>query len=91
MSSKIFDEFKEKFSNDEEANFKIHAKNILAKINKKEKIDVVENVIVEYLKFVESNTIKGYTKEIVEKRVKALNRYFNFFKEKNYDNIFTSQ
>ena len=73
-----------------------HASNIVAKYKSKKKneaqllaLPILTN---EYYKFIsENNKLVGYSEEIISKRTKLLNNYYNFINVNDYDNIFTSQ
>lgn len=74
-----------------------HASNIMVKHNKWRNLRIKQQkalpIIAEkYYTFVSENEkIKGYSAEIIEKRTKLLNNYYDFIAENNYDNVFTSQ
>lgn len=75
----------------------VHANNILGKYNnrtkyKNEQQKALCEIILKYYCYLDKNLkIKGYSDENIKQRVQLLNEYYNFFNEKDYDNIFTSQ
>lgn len=74
-----------------------HASNIVAKyknwdsLSKKQKdaLPIIANKHYDYL--VLNNKLVGHSDQIVIKRTKLLNEYYDFINKNNYDNIFTSQ
>lgn len=74
-----------------------HASNILAKIGgwnkltsqQKEALLIIGDKYEKYLK--ENDKLVGYTKSVVNERVKTLNKYYDFFDNNDYYNIFSSQ
>ncbi len=70
----------------------IHGKNILAKINSKTKIHILEKVIPHYNEFKSiNNDLIGYDDQIIKDRVECLNSYYEKLESNNYDSEFTSQ
>ena len=84
----LIQKFKEQINNQN----LIHGKNILAKINSNNRIDILEKVIPHYNEFrsVNKNLI-GFKDQIITKRVECLNSYYEYLKSKNYDQVFSSQ
>ncbi len=69
-----------------------HASNIIAKSKKGDKIAALQKIIEQYIKYLEGNlSLVGYTDDIIRKRVKLVNNYYNFIHNNNYDNLFTAQ
>lgn len=74
----------------------VHATNLYSKYNdpqtsssKKEDLKKICEKYIEYITI--NNRLVGYSKEIIRKRVDSLKKYYNFFKDQNYDNLFTAQ
>lgn len=88
----LVDNFKQQMSDSVFKNYLIHGNNILAKINDKRKLEVIEKVIPKYTEFTNLNSkLRGYSDEIISLRVKSLNTYYDFLKENSYDKEYTSQ
>lgn len=81
----------------------VHAANILTKYNQLGNVKILNNtqtkqhtaltaIIPEYYTYIQTNAeLVGYTDDIIDKRVFALNKYLDFFYDNKFDNIFTSQ
>lgn len=72
-----------------------HAKNILGKYRGKlspAQKTALDNIIPYYFNYLNANMeLDGYCSDIITKRVELVNDYYNFFYNKGYDNVFTSQ
>ena len=73
-----------------------HAANLLVKWGKGRMTDRQTNalfdILTKYYNYLSYNlTHNGFSEEIVKSRVAALNRYYNFYYENEYDNVFSSQ
>lgn len=76
-----------------------HASNILVKENdringrlKRDQSDGLEEIVAQYVKYIGVMfQNKGFTEDIIRKRVELLNEYYNFIHFNGYDNVFTSQ
>lgn len=73
-----------------------HASKIVASIvkkNKKEKqIKFLPKICNEYKSYIEAQEqLKGWDRNIIEERVKLLNKYYNFYHDNDIDNLFSSQ
>jgi hypothetical protein len=73
-----------------------HANNIFVKWNDskltKKQREALENIVQQYYTYLKSNIdLDGFSEEDITKRVKYLNEYYNYYNEKGYDYIFTSQ
>lgn len=94
MGSSNYDFLKEKLK---EFAFLSHARNIIVKKESRDKEDIKKqqslDVIVEnYVKYLQTNIdLHGLDKKIITKRVSALNKYYDFLYENNYDNLYSSQ
>lgn len=81
--------------------FLVHGKNILGQMEKlkngslsqtqKQQLSGLEKIIMEYRNYFDVNKIKGNEKNIIKKRVDALNAYYNFLHRQNFDNLFSAQ
>lgn len=75
----------------------IHAANFLAKYNRysylsKEQKKALEKLVERYFVFHNDNIVlEGYSHQIIIKRTKSLNDYFNFISTNNLNNIFSAQ
>lgn len=72
-----------------------HAKNILGKyrgnLTTTQKT-ALNDIIPYYFNYLKANMeLNGYCSYIITKRVELVNDYYNFFYNKGYDNVFTSQ
>lgn len=68
----------------------VHANNIIKKIDKGDKLDDISIIVVEYEKYRSINqSLRGYSDNIIKKRVEALNNYFNAFNP--YKKSFSAQ
>lgn len=67
----------------------IHANNIIAKIKKGQKLEIIVDVISEYNKYAKINKIKGYSDTVIKQRVDALNAYYDVFEQ--YETEFDSR
>jgi len=91
------DELKTFIENRDDLQYLKHASNILAKIGgwnslnnkQKEALSVIGDEYVKYLN--KNDKLIGYTKDVVTERVKTLNKYYDFFDNYDYYNIFSSQ
>ncbi|MBQ7190372.1 MAG: Bpu10I family restriction endonuclease [Kiritimatiellae bacterium] len=54
----------------------VHASNILTRIDKNDKPDILEQIVPSYLAYYKSNQVSGFDLPVVTKRVKALNAYY---------------
>lgn len=74
-----------------------HASNITAKFNNWEKLNPTQKealpiIANEYFNFInDNNKITGYSEQNIHERTSLLNKYYEFIKENQYDNVFTSQ
>ena len=74
-----------------------HASNILGKWVESEKYDnrkltALEEITSEYEKYLKANIkLVGYSEDIVRERVVLLNRYYDFYHDREYDNVFSAQ
>ena len=74
-----------------------HASNILAKAKRWDKLTKERKIALpiiaeKYYDFLLLNeNLIGFTNEIIEIRTVALNKYYDFISDNNYDNVFTSQ
>lgn len=69
----------------------VHAKSILARYAKEDRLDVLDAIAEAYLGYLKANEITGYDDASVEKRVKALNAYYDFIHTHGYDNVYSAQ
>lgn len=90
------DNLKKYIEDRDDLKFLKHASNILAKINnwdnlkddQKSALPIIGEEYVYFLK--ENDKLSGFSKEIVEKRVALLNKYYDLFNDRYY-NTFSSQ
>lgn len=73
-----------------------HANNIFVKWSDKtitkRQTEVLIEVVQKYYIYLKGNLeLKGFSNDIIKKRVKLLNDYYNFFYDNKYDNVFSSQ
>ena len=69
-----------------------HASNILKKYESGQKIEELERITNQYVIFLDGNlNLIGFSDNIIKKRVKLLNDYYNFIHSNNFDNLFSSQ
>ena len=69
-----------------------HASNIIKKHDDGKKEKQLSLIAEKYLLFLEGNLhLKGYSDDVIVKRVKLLNNYYNFIHSNGFDNIYTSQ
>lgn len=72
-----------------------HASNLVSKWNNKntktEQKEKLTQIFTKYVEYIKANSIKGYTPNIIQKRVKCLNEYYNFLHYQECDKLFTSQ
>ena len=73
-----------------------HANNIFVKWSDKKitkrQTEVLIEVVQKYYIYLKGNLeLKGFSNDIIKKRVKLLNDYYNFFYDNEYDNVFSSQ
>lgn len=73
-----------------------HASNLMRKWHEgrmtKNQTEAWLNIIDQYYNYIKFNfSLAGYDDQTINKRVVALNKYYNFFYDNKYDNIFTSQ
>lgn len=69
-----------------------HARNLLGKHDKGQDGDVLDVIAPEYAKYLKTNlSISGFDQKSVEKRVAALNGYYDYLHVNGYDNAFKSQ
>ncbi|MBQ6472427.1 MAG: Bpu10I family restriction endonuclease [Victivallales bacterium] len=54
----------------------VHASNILARIKKKDKLDILEQIVPSYLVYYKANQEIGFDSPVVTRRVEALNAYY---------------
>lgn len=75
----------------------IHAANYIQKYKQyqslsKQQQDALDKLFVEYNNFLNGNIkIVGYSDKDIIKRTELLNKYYDFFHQHDFDNIFTSQ
>jgi len=69
----------------------VHAKSILARCAKNDKLDVLNKIAREYLSYLRANDVRGYDDNSVKKRVEALNAYYDFLHANDFDNIYSAQ
>lgn len=76
----------------------VHASNILAKEDddggKRLRVQssALDRISVEYKKYLQANlSLIGYSYDVVQRRVRLLNGYYNFIHDQGYDNTFKSQ
>ena len=69
----------------------VHAKSILARYAKQDRLDILNEIAKAYLVYLRANEITGYDDASVEKRVKALNDYYDFIHTHGYDNVYSAQ
>jgi len=72
-----------------------HASNLITKLNgnlTNQQRLVLHNICEKYIQYVQNNIeLQGYTEEIIISRVQALNDYYNFLHNNQYDNMFNAQ
>ena len=69
-----------------------HASNIVKKHDDGKNEKQLTLIAEKYLIFLEGNIrLKGYSDDVIVKRVKLLNDYYNFIHSKGFDNLYTSQ
>ena len=60
----------------------VHAKNILKKKYDSRRLEVLDKIVVEYVKYYRENKkLCGYSQDIVKRRVELLNSYYNYIFE----------
>ena len=75
----------------------VHASNYAAKLRKWDKLspsqqEALLGLAPVYHQYVEGNNlVQGYSHEAIRKRVHLLNTYYNYIREKRYDNVFSAQ
>lgn len=76
-----------------------HASNILGKENdrvngrlKKKQSDALEDIVAQYVTYINGMfENRGFSEDVIRKRVKLLNIYYNFIHNNGYDNVFSAQ
>lgn len=69
-----------------------HARNLLGKLAGGQSREALDDIALEYAKYLKANlAVSGFDHASVEKRVAALNAYYDFLRGNGYDNVFKSQ
>ena len=74
----------------------VHASNLILKWNNPKTTvsqkKALQTIFPKYKTYLLNNAaLKGYSDEIIERRVKLLNIYYNFLHSQDYDNLFSAQ
>lgn len=73
--------------------FLVHAKNLITRFERKDRLEILEKVLEAYRAYYEANKVSGMSDDVVKKRVSALNAYYDYLFEKGYDSngIYSAQ
>ncbi len=72
-------------------NYLVHARSILARRDKKDRLDTLDRIASAYLSYLSANQATGFDDDTVKMRVDALNHYYDFLHDEGLDNVYSAQ